>query len=83
MQEMTKEQHQQIIDQLQGLNEKLAKQNSWYHIFLMALVYGIGFVIGSSILASILLGFALPTIKEYFGVNLAPHSHYTSDTTQD
>ncbi len=74
MKEMTPEQHQQIIDQLQGLNDKIARQNDWVHIFATALVYGVGFVIGSTILATIILGFALPAIKNYFGVDLS-HLH--------
>ena len=71
MKEMTPEQHQQIIDQLQGLNDKIARQNDWVHIFATALVYGVGFVIGSTILATIILGFALPAIKNYFGIDLS------------
>ena len=71
---MTPEQHQQIINQLQGLNDKIAQQNDWAHIFATALVYGVGFVIGSTILATIILGFALPAIKNYFGVDLS-HLH--------
>ncbi len=61
---MTREQHQQIIDQLEGLNEKVARQNSWAHIFTAGLIYGVGFVIGSTILASILLGTILPILRQ-------------------
>ena len=69
MQEMTPEQHKQIIDQLEGLNEKLARQNSWGHIFAAALVYGVGFIIGSTILASILASAFLPILQR------APYMH--------
>lgn len=61
---MTREQHQQIINQLEGLNEKLARQNSWRHVFAASLVYGVGFVIGSTILASILASAFLPLLQK-------------------
>jgi hypothetical protein len=64
MQEMTKEQHQQIIDELKGLNDKLGRQNSWRHVFAASLVYGVGFVIGSTILASILASMFLPILQK-------------------
>ncbi len=66
---MTPEQHKQIIDQLESLNEKIARQNSWRHIFTAALVYGVGFVIGSTILASILASAFLPILQR------APYMH--------
>jgi hypothetical protein len=69
IQEMTSKQHQQIIDQLEGLNEKLARQNHWGHIFATAIVYGVGFVIGSTILASILASIFLPVLER------APYMH--------
>lgn len=83
MQEMTPEQHQQIIDQLERLNEKLAKQNSWLHIFLTALVYGVGFVIGSTMLASVIIGFALPFLRTLNPFhNIGNHSIQMSTSTQ-
>ncbi len=63
MEEMTPKQHQQIIDELQHLNDKLARQNHWGHIFATAIVYGVGFVIGSTILASILASIFLPLLQ--------------------
>ena len=63
MEEMTPDQHKQIIDQLEHLNEKLARQNHWGHIFGTAIVYGVGFVIGSTILASILASIFLPLLQ--------------------
>lgn len=74
IQEMSSAQHQQIIDELQGLNEKLARQNHWGHIFAAAVVYGVGFVIGSTILASILASIFLPILQRApFMHSVLPH----------
>lgn len=49
-----------IIHQLEMVNEKLTKQNSIKHIFITGIVYGVGFFIGSAILATIALGILGP-----------------------
>lgn len=64
MQEMTADQHKQIIDELQSLNAKLERQNSLRHIATTGLIYGVGFVLGSTILATILIGVLLPYVQD-------------------
>ncbi len=49
-----------ILEQLKLLNIKLAKQNSLGFIFRTGIVYGVGFFIGSAILATIALGVFAP-----------------------
>ncbi len=62
----------EILDQLKLLNKKLAKQNSLRFIFRTGIVYGVGFFIGSAILATIALGVLGPLfgqidwIAEYY-----------------
>lgn len=59
-----KEQRDSIIEQLELLNTKMARQNSIKHIFLTGLIYGVGFVIGSTIIATIAIGVLSPWIGE-------------------
>jgi hypothetical protein len=54
------EQRDTIIDQLEMLNTKMAQQNSIKHIFLTGVIYGVGFFIGSVILATIAFGITSP-----------------------
>ncbi len=58
------EQRDSIIEQLESLNTKMARQNSIKHIFLTGLIYGVGFVIGSTIIATIAIGVLSPWIGE-------------------
>ena len=53
-----------IIGQLQMLHKEVAKQNSLSWMFLTGIVYGIGFFIGSAIIATIALGVLGPWIGE-------------------
>lgn len=54
------DQRDTIIEQLEVLNKKVARQNSIGFIFMTGVIYGIGFVVGSAILATIALGILLP-----------------------
>ncbi len=54
------EQGAKIIENLEALNKRLAWQNSFWAIFSMGILYGIGFFIGSAIIATIALGFLGP-----------------------
>lgn len=56
----TNEQYGKVIAQLELLNEKLEKQSKPSRIFATGIVYGIGFFIGSAILATIALGMLGP-----------------------
>lgn len=49
-------QRDKIIEQLEALNVKLAKQISIKNILFTGVIYGIGFFIGSAIIATIVLG---------------------------
>jgi uncharacterized membrane protein len=49
-----------IIEQLQKLNKSVDKQNSIRHMFNVGVVYGIGFFIGSAVIATIALGIIGP-----------------------
>lgn len=53
-------QRDKIIEQLEALNVKLAKQISIKNILLTGVIYGIGFFIGSAIIATIALGILGP-----------------------
>lgn len=49
-------QQEQIIAHLETLNRQIARQNSFARMFVVGIVYGIGFFIGSAIIATIALG---------------------------
>lgn len=53
-------QRDKIIEQLEALNVKLAKQISIKNILFTGVIYGIGFFIGSAIIATIVLGMLGP-----------------------
>lgn len=52
----------QLIEELTLLNDRLQKQNRLSRVFLAAIIHGIGFFIGSAILAVIALGILGPAI---------------------
>lgn len=54
------EQKDKIIEQLELLNKKMTQQNSVRHNFMKGIIYGIGFFIGSVVIATILLGLLSP-----------------------
>ncbi|MDO8604826.1 MAG: hypothetical protein Q7K40_05555 [bacterium] len=54
------QQRDKIIEQLEALNKKIARQLSIKHIFTMGVIYGVGFFVGSAILATIVLGILGP-----------------------
>ncbi|MEI7719872.1 MAG: hypothetical protein WCI89_01545 [bacterium] len=51
-----------VIEQLELANQQLAKQNSFKRMFAVGIVYGIGFFVGSAILATIALGIIGPYV---------------------
>jgi len=57
-------QRDKIIEQLEALNEKMEKQISIKRTFLSGIMYGIGFFVGSAILATIALGILGPWFGE-------------------
>jgi hypothetical protein len=68
------EQNDEIIKELKILNSSIHKQNSKMHIINTGVIYGVGFFIGSAIIATIALGFLGPIagkiswVKEYFEI---------------
>ena len=58
------DQRDKIIEQLELLNAKMAKQNSIKHIFMTGIIYGLGLFIGSAILATLALGILSPWFGE-------------------
>lgn len=57
-------QEDKILIELKALNEKIAKQVSFKFIFTTGIIYDIGLVIGSAILATIALGIFWPYISK-------------------
>lgn len=53
----------EVIEQLENVNARLEKQLSMRRMFVTGVVYGLGFFLGSAILATIALGVLAP----YFG----------------
>jgi len=56
----TENQQDKIIEQLETLNEKMAEQNTVKRIFVTGIIYGVGFFIGSAIIATIAFGVLSP-----------------------
>lgn len=54
------EQRDRIIEQLELLNQKMVRQNSVKHIFMKGIIYGLGFFIGSAVIATIAFGLLSP-----------------------
>jgi len=57
-------QQDEIIEQLKSLNCALEKQNSVKTIFTHGIIYGVGFFVGSAIIATIALGVFGPIIGQ-------------------
>ena len=49
-------QHDKIIEHLDLLNKQVARQNSVSRMFIVGIVYGVGFFFGSAIIATIAFG---------------------------
>jgi len=54
-----------ILHQLELLNKRLAKQNSFWSVFRIGVIYGVGFFIGSAVLATIALGAFGPWVASH------------------
>ena len=54
------DQRDKIIEHLELLNKQVARQNSLWRMLLVGVIYGIGFFIGSAVIATILLGILGP-----------------------
>lgn len=59
------EDHQdKIIDQLARINAQIERQNSIRRIFVTGIIYGVGFFVGSAIIATIAFGILSPWIGQ-------------------
>ncbi len=59
-----KDKQDNIIEQLEQLNEKIARRDSLRRTFFIGIMHGIGFFLGSAILATIALGVFGPWFAE-------------------
>lgn len=59
------EQQKVIIGNLELLNQQVARQNSLPRMLVVGIVYGIGFFIGSAIIATILFGILGPWFAQF------------------
>ena len=64
-------QEREVLGELRAINARLARQNSLVHMLWSGLVYGIGFFIGSAIVATILIGIFGPLLARIPIVNSA------------
>lgn len=58
----TEEQRDKIIEQLQSLNTQMSEQASVKHTFMKGIIYGVGFFIGSAVIATIAFGILSPWV---------------------
>lgn len=54
-----------IIGQLEALNRQVARQNSLGRMFFVGIIYGIGFFVGSAIIATIAFGILGPWFGQF------------------
>ncbi|MBI2048514.1 MAG: hypothetical protein HYT30_01135 [Parcubacteria group bacterium] len=66
MSEGTEAQRDHIIENLERLNARVAAQMSARYVFRNGIIYGFGFMIGSTILTALLVSF----IFQFFGDTL-------------
>jgi Domain of unknown function (DUF5665) len=64
-------QQQRLITVLSELEEEVEKQNSWRRVFIRGTLYGLGTVIGATVLLA-LLGSAIAIAVETFGIQNIP-----------
>lgn len=55
---------EKLIEEMAELKEQVAEQNSLPKMFVRGIVYGIGFVVGSAIIATILVGIFGPLVAD-------------------
>jgi hypothetical protein len=65
-------QQQRLITVLNELEEEVEKQNSWQQIFMRGTLYGLGTVIGATILLT-LLGSLIAMAVDTFGIANIPY----------
>ena len=50
-----------ILKELKYLNRQIETQYSYHRSLLQGIVYGIGFIIGSTVIATLAIGYLLPS----------------------
>lgn len=65
------DQRDKIIEHLELLNRQVARQNSLGRMLLAGVVYGIGFFVGSAVIATIALGLFGPWFGQFAWVRAA------------
>lgn len=58
------DQHDKIIEHLDLLNKQVKRQNSLGRMFFAGIIYGVGFFVGSAIIATIALGILGPLFAQ-------------------
>lgn len=64
-------QQQRLITVLNELEEEVEKQNSWQHVFVRGALYGLGTVVGATVLLAF-LGSLLAIAIDTFGIGDLP-----------
>ncbi|RJR13351.1 hypothetical protein C4585_02220 [Candidatus Parcubacteria bacterium] len=59
MNEGTEEQRDRIIQKLEMLNENVERQMSVWYTFRNSVIYGVGFIVGSTIFTALVVSFGL------------------------
>ncbi len=57
---MTPEKESEVIAHLETLNKQIALQNSLPRMFVVGIIYGVGFFVGSAVIATIAFGILGP-----------------------
>lgn len=65
-------QQQRLITVLNELEDEVEKQNSWRHVFVRGALYGLGTVIGATILLAV-LGSMIAITVETLGIGNVPY----------
>lgn len=74
---------QQLIESLRSLKESVDTANSWRRTLLLGIVRGVGAVIGASVVAGLLLGWAATTFESFSEVPLVgPFFSEVSETIE-
>jgi hypothetical protein len=61
----------ELIRHIDALTVQMEKRNSLWYTLLWGVFYGVGFVIGSVVLATILIGIFLPFVRTIPGIQQA------------
>ena len=60
-----------INGHLERLSRQIEKQNSFWHMFIAGVIYGVGFFVGSAIIATIAFGLFGPWFGQFAWIRSA------------